>query len=119
MFSEDKRITILYYSMRHLLIPISLLFAFYNCFSNEQDRSRKAAFALFVEIPSTDIDISHAEYARDRIAAELTRLNFSIVTSDTVTEQPSHCVEILNKMLTNHLVITTCNHSQFNLVQTI
>ena len=85
MFSEDKSITILYYSMRHLLIPISLLFAFSNCFSNEQDRSRKAAFALFVEIPSTDIDISHAEYARDRIAAELTRLNFSIVTSDTVT----------------------------------
>ena len=73
--------------MRHLLIPISLLFAFSNCFSNEQDRSRKAAFALFVEIPTTDIDISHAEYARDRIAAELTRLNFSIITSETVTRE--------------------------------
>ncbi|MEK9773556.1 MAG: hypothetical protein VW576_08310 [Opitutae bacterium] len=43
-------------------------------------------FALYVEIPSTKIEASHSEYARDRIAAELSRLNFRVVTPESVTQ---------------------------------
>ena len=43
-------------------------------------------FALYVEVPSSKIDKSHAEYARDSVAAELSRLNFRIITPQSVVD---------------------------------
>jgi len=43
-------------------------------------------FALYVEVPTSKIEKSHADYARDSIAAELSRLNFQIITPQSVVE---------------------------------
>lgn len=43
-------------------------------------------FALYVEVPTSKIEKSHADYARDSIAAELSRLNFQIITPQSVVD---------------------------------
>ena len=49
-----------------------------------QSLAPNSKFALYVMVPSAKIDPSHAEYARDKIAAELTKLNFPIITHEAV-----------------------------------
>jgi len=63
--------------------PLLSLFVFIS-FGFGQTLAPDSRFALFVEVPSTKIDPSHADYARDKIAAELTKLNFPIITHEAV-----------------------------------
>ena len=49
-------------------------------------------FALYVEVPTSKIEKSHADYARDSIAAELSRLNFQIITPQSVVEAVGNVV---------------------------
>jgi hypothetical protein len=61
-----------------------LSFLIFMSFGFGQSTAPDSRFALFVEVPSTKIDPSHADYARDKIAAELTKLNFPIITHEAV-----------------------------------
>ena len=76
--------------------PVLAFFVFIS-FGFGQSFSPDSRFALFVEVPSSKIDPSHADYARDKIAAELTKLNFPIITHEAVINAVAQISDI------NHL----------------